>query len=57
MPKFRIVYGLSFREDNEDIVEAKDLGEAQQKAYYQALELFHSEATYYAEEVDEDEES
>lgn len=55
MPKFRIVYGL-FGGDYEDIIEAEDLEEAQQKAYGQALELFHSEATYYAEEVDEEDE-
>lgn len=55
MPKFKIVYGIS-RDDYEDIIEAKDLEEARQKAYDRALELFESEASYYAEEVDEGDE-
>ena len=55
MPKFKIVYGISRGDDYEDIIEAENLEEAHQMAYDQAFELFNSEATYYAEEVDEDE--
>lgn len=57
MPKFKIVYGLSRGDDYEDIIEAKDLEEARQMAYDQAFELFNSEATYYAEEVDEEDDN
>ena len=56
MPKFKITYGLSRVQESGDIIEAENLEEARQMAYDQAFELFNSEATYYAEEVDEDEE-
>lgn len=57
MPKFKITYGLDFRCLNTEIIEAASYDEAVMVAYKRAMEEFESEATYDAEEVDEDEES
>lgn len=53
MPKFKIVFGLGPNIDKE-IIEAESFDEASAEAYLAAMELFEREATYYAEEVDED---
>lgn len=57
MPKFKITYGLDFRCLSDEIIEADSYDEAVMVAYKRAMEEFESEATYAAEEVDEDEES
>lgn len=54
MPKFKIVYGIAKDDNYDNIIEAKNLEEARQRAYDRAFEMFTYEATYYAEEVDED---
>ena len=57
MPKFKITYGLSNVEEDEQIIEAETLEEAEEIAYEAAIELVGSWLSYSAEPAeDEDEE-
>ena len=57
MPKFRICYGLSRVEEEEEIIEAETLEKAEIIAYRLAREIAESWLDYRAEPVEEDEES
>lgn len=56
MPKFKITYGLSSVDEDEQIIEAKTLEEAEEIAYKAAMELVDPWLFYMAEPA-EDEES
>lgn len=56
MPKFKITYGLHNIQEEDDIIEAETLEEAQGIAYESAMDLVSSWLSYSAEPV-EDEES
>lgn len=57
MPKFRITYGLDFRNLDTEIIEADSYDAAVMVAYNNVKEEFESEATYVAEEVDEEDDN
>jgi hypothetical protein len=52
MPKYRIEYGIGVGSNYVDEIEAGSLEEAHEQAYQEALQLFDSEASYSAEEID-----
>lgn len=56
MPKFKITYGLSNVDEDEQIIEAETLEEAEETAYEAAIELVGSWIIHRAEPA-EDEES
>jgi len=54
MPKFKIVYGLSRVQKEDDIIEADDINEAQEIAYEAAMEIVNSWIVYSAKPVEDE---